>query len=225
MMLTARQRELLLYIERYAQEHGIPPSFDEMRTAMGLKSKSGIHRLVQALEERRFIRRLPNRARAIEILRQPAGSASSDSANDNGTERRAPRKQVAAAPLFHLPLVGRIAAGLPIEAIEEQEEISIPSDLVGSGDHYALKIAGDSMQEAGILDGDFVLIRRTSQAEEGEIVVALIDDENATLKYFHKENGTVCLKPANHSYTPQYYPVARVRIQGVLAGLLRRYSG
>ncbi len=217
-MLTRKQSELLIYIQARLAESGVSPSFEEMKEALALKSKSGVHRLISALEERGFIRRLPNRARALEILRMPdaqAGTAAS-------TRSPAPSLQ-AANDVIDLPLHGRIAAGQPIEALEGQTSLPVPAALLGPGEHYALEVAGDSMVDEGILDGDYALIRKTDMARDGEIVVALIDDNEATLKTYRKEGQMVRLDPANRRYDPQRYRPEQVRIQGRLAGLLRRY--
>jgi repressor LexA len=241
-MLTSKQHELLLFIHERLAETGVSPSFEEMKEALDLKSKSGVHRLIGALEERQFLRRLPNRARALEVMRlpneaAPKGRGPADSAPSSRTAAatisdiataRARRSQPAGvfsgdAPGMSVPLVGRIAAGLPIEAIEDHEQLAVPQALLGPGEHYALQVSGDSMIEAGIFDGDFALIRKADEAREGEIVVALIDNAEATLKYFHREKGMVRLDPANASYEPQRYLPSRVKIQGKLAGLLRRY--
>lgn len=219
-MLTAKQHELLLFIQSHLAETGISPSFDEMRDAIGLKSKSGVHRLIGALEEREFLRRLPNRARALEVLRMPEDAHRPISAEVSKISVRTNGK----AEVRHLPLVGKIAAGVPIEAIEDREELAVPANLLKSGEHYALQVAGDSMVDAGILDGDYALIRKTTEAQDGQIVVALIDNENATLKYLHWEKSKVRLDPANATYQSQYYAPKQVRIQGVLAGLLRQYT-
>ena len=219
-MLTRKQHELLHFIHDRLDETGISPSFEEMKEALTLKSKSGVHRLISALEERHFIRRLPNRARALEVLRMP------ETAKDAKTVAPAASKIVLPAPandVVEVPLHGRIAAGMPIEAIEGQSSLSVPAALLGPGEHYALEVAGDSMVEAGILDGDFALVRRTEVAREGEIVVALIDDAEATLKYFRKEGTMIRLDPANRAYQAQRYRPGQVRVQGKLAGLLRRY--
>lgn len=221
-MLTAKQHELLLFINGRLQETGVSPSFEEMKLALGLKSKSGVHRLIGALEERRFLRRLPNRARALEVLRLPEDAdVSTPAIARPGTNRKAPSAALPGA--FTVPLVGRIAAGLPIEAIEQPEALAVPAALLGPGEHYALQVVGDSMVEAGILDGDFALIRKADEAADGDIIVALIDDSDATLKYFHRDHGMVRLDPANPAYRPQTYAPGRVRVQGRLAGLLRRY--
>ncbi len=192
-----------------------------MKEALDLKSKSGVHRLISALEEREFIRRLPNRARALEVLRMPDRPvAKKPVARPAVAPRPAPQP---ANDVIELPLHGRIAAGVPIEAIEGQATLPVPAALLGAGDHYALEVAGDSMVEAGILDGDYALVRRTETARDGEIVVALIEDSEATLKYFRREGAMIRLDPANRSYDPQRYRPEQVRVQGKLAGLLRRY--
>ncbi len=220
-MLTAKQRELLHYIHTRLGETGVSPSFDEMREALDLKSKSGVHRLISALEERQFIRRLPNRARALEVLRVPDGAA--PAGDSRPAVAQAPVIRTPANDTVEIPLHGRIAAGTPIEALQGTEAFAVPAALLGPGEHYALEVAGDSMVEEGILDGDYALIRKVDAAREGEIVVALIDDEEATLKTFHREGGMIRLDPANRSYEAQRYPENRVKIQGRLAGLIRRY--
>lgn len=234
-MLTAKQHELIRFIQARLEETGISPSFEEMKEALDLKSKSGVHRLISALEERGFIRRLPNRARALEVLKTPeeavssprarnAASASMPSAaNDLVGAATAARAPEPANDVLEIPLHGRIAAGAPIEAIEGQSSLPVPAALLGPGDHYALEVSGDSMIEAGIFDGDYALIRRTDTARDGEIVVALVDNEEATLKFLRRENGRVRLDPANASYEAQIYSPAQVQVQGKLAGLLRRY--
>lgn len=228
-MLTAKQHELIRFIQQRLEETGISPSFEEMKEALDLKSKSGVHRLISALEERGFLRRLPNRARALEVLKGPedavASSRAARPANDAAPIGRAMPK---AAPqpandVIELPLHGRIAAGAPIEALEGQSTLPVPAALLGPGDHYALEVSGDSMVEAGIFDGDYALVRRTDSARDGEIVVALVDNEEATLKYLRRENGMIRLDPANGAYDPQIYAPNRVAVQGKLAGLLRRY--
>jgi len=218
-MLTAKQRELLLFIDNRLKEAGISPSFDEMREALDLKSKSGVHRLISALEERGFIRRLPNRARALEVVKLPE-------TRPTAAATVTPIRPVAAAPAndtMELILAGRIAAGTPIEALQGTETFAVPAALLGAGEHYALEVSGDSMVDEGILDGDFALIRKVDTAHEGEIVVALIDNEEATLKTFRREGGMIRLDPANRNYEPQRYDPRRVQIQGRLAGLIRRY--
>ncbi|MGA1808271.1 MULTISPECIES: transcriptional repressor LexA [Sphingobium] len=225
-MLTPKQQELLSFIQTRLEEGGVSPSFEEMKDALDLRSKSGIHRLINALEERGFIRRLPNRARALEVLKLP--DAMHRAPAPAVTVPKAPAPAVllptAANDVIEIPLHGRIAAGVPIEAMESHTMLSVPAALLGSGDHYALEVSGDSMMEAGILDGDFALIQRTDVAREGQIVVALIDDAEATLKYFRREGSRVRLDPANAAYEPQIYDPRQVRIQGKLAGLLRRYN-
>ena len=219
-MLTAKQRELLLFIDTRLSESGISPSFDEMREALDLKSKSGVHRLISALEERKFIRRLPNRARALEVLKIPEANAAIASAPVAAPRTAAP---LPANDTIEIPLHGRIAAGTPIEALQGTEGFAVPAALLGPGEHYALEVSGDSMVEEGILDGDFALIRKVDTARDGEIVVALIDDSEATLKTFRHEGSMIRLDPANRRYEPQRYRPEQVRIQGRLAGLIRRY--
>lgn len=220
-MLTRKQHELICFISDRLVETGVSPSFEEMKEALDLKSKSGVHRLISALEERGFIRRLPNRARALEVLRVP------DRVEAKPAKITAPAiaKQIplAANDVLEIPLHGRIAAGMPIEALEGQSMLSVPAALLGSGEHYALEVSGDSMVEAGILDGDYALIRRTDTARDGEIVVALVDESEATLKYFRREGAMIRLDPANRAYDPQRYSPDQIRVQGRLAGLLRRY--
>nr|WP_295371548.1 transcriptional repressor LexA [uncultured Sphingosinicella sp.] len=221
-MLTRKQHELLSFINERLGETGVSPSFEEMKEALDLKSKSGVHRLISALEERGFIRRLPNRARALEVLKMPEKAG-----GGNVVPLRAP----AASPLVaansndivELPLHGRIAAGTPIEALQGTESLAVPAALLGPGEHYALEVAGDSMVEEGILDGDYALIRKTDTARDGEIVVALINNEEATLKTFRREGQMIRLDPANRRYDPQRYRPEQVVIQGKLSGLLRRY--
>jgi repressor LexA len=226
-MLTAKQHELIRFIQQRLEETGISPSFEEMKEALDLKSKSGVHRLISALEERGFIRRLPNRARALEVIKQPEDSTPAGkvrAANDVISRATAPAPAPEAAnDVIEVPLHGRIAAGAPIEALEGQSSLPVPAALLGPGEHYALEVSGDSMIEAGIFDGDFALVRRTDTARDGEIVVALVRNEEATLKYLHRENGKVRLDPANGSYDPQVYSPHEVVVQGKLAGLLRRY--
>ena len=224
-MLTAKQHELIRFIQQKLEETGISPSFEEMKEALDLKSKSGVHRLISALEERGFIRRLPNRARALEVIRQPENvAAPRPTKADNVVELRRPSPAPQPAnDVIEIPLHGRIAAGVPIEAIEGQTSLPVPAALLGPGEHYALEVSGDSMIEAGIFDGDFALVKRTDVARDGEIVVALVRDEEATLKYLRRENGMIRLDPANGSYEPQIYRPNEVRVQGKLAGLLRRY--
>ena len=245
-MLTKKQHELLTFISAKLQETGFSPSFEEMKEALNLKSKSGIHRLITALEERGFIRRLPHRARALEVLRLPdSGPVSQSGRGDSrvieGNFGRAPAAasrrhltEVEAAPLsgaansdggmVELPLYGRIAAGTPIEALADQTNtVQLPATLIGAGEHYALEIAGDSMIDAGIFDGDTAIIQRTSNAQNGEIVVALVDREEATLKRLRRKGNSVALEPANARYETRIFGPDRVQIQGRLVGLFRKY--
>ena len=215
-MLTAKQRELLIFIDERLKQDGVSPSFDEMREALDLKSKSGVHRLISALEERGFIRRLPNRARALEVVKLP------ETRGATVTPIR-PVAPAAANDTMEIPLHGKIAAGTPVEALQGTESFAVPAALLGPGEHYALEVSGDSMVDEGILDGDFALIRKVDTARDGEIVVALIDSEEATLKTYHREGRTVRLDPANGRYESQRYDESRVQIQGRLAGLVRRY--
>lgn len=224
-MLTAKQHELLHFIQQRLDTSGISPSFEEMKEALGLKSKSGIHRLISALEERGFLRRLPNRARALEVLKVPE-AAKAPVRNDNVVPLRKPApalKPIAANDIIEVPLHGKIAAGVPIEAFEDHNQLAVPAALLGAGEHYALEVSGDSMVEAGIFDGDYALIQKASTAREGDIVVALVDGQDATLKYFRREGKMVRLDPANSAYEPQRYEAERVIVQGRLSGLLRRY--
>jgi repressor LexA len=244
-MLTKKQHELLLFIHRHLQKNGVSPSFDEMKEALALKSKSGIHRLITGLEERGFIRRLPHRARAVEVMRLPndMDSVSAASANEDNQVLAVPRTGFAPKVIrggfsssipgaqasgdteaLQLPLYGRIAAGTPIEALRDfSNYVDVPAALMGTGEHYALEVDGDSMVEAGILDGDTVVIERCDTAENGTIVVALIDNEEATLKRLRRKGGAVALEPANKNYETRIFPPERVAIQGRLVGLLRRY--
>ena len=226
-MLTRKQHELIRFIQVRLEETGVSPSFEEMKEALDLKSKSGVHRLISALEERGFIRRLPNRARALEVLKQPEDVSSKAPAKsaDNvvALKRPEPVRPSPANDVIEIPLHGRIAAGVPIEAMETARMLPVPAALLGAGEHYALEVSGDSMIEAGIFDGDYALIRRTDVARDGEIIVALVRGEDATLKYLHRENGRVRLDPANAAYEPQIYDPREVVVQGKLAGLLRRY--
>lgn len=229
-MLTRKQHELIRFIQTRLEESGVSPSFEEMKEALDLKSKSGVHRLISALEERGFIRRLPNRARALEVLRQPedvspapAPRGASSNAATAAVVRPPEVRPSPANDVIEIPLHGRIAAGVPIEAMETAAMLPVPAALLGSGDHYALEVSGDSMIDAGILDGDYALIRRTDTARDGEIVVALVRGEEATLKYLRRDNGRIRLDPANAAYEPQIYDPREVVVQGKLAGLLRRY--
>ena len=217
-MLTAKQHQLLTFIQSRLEEGGISPSFEEMKDALDLKSKSGVHRLISALEERGFIRRLPNRARALEVTRLADGMILPARRDAAPKTPPAPANDV-----VEIPLHGRIAAGQPIEAMEDAATLPVPAALLGSGEHYALEVSGDSMVEAGILDGDYALVKKSEEAREGQIVVALIDDHEATLKYYRREGAMVRLDPANRDYPPQRYRPGQVRVQGTLSGLLRRY--
>jgi repressor LexA len=211
-MLTLKQSELLTFLTSHMQSHDVPPSFDEMREALGLASKSGIHRLVSGLEERGYIRRLANRARAIQILRPATlGKAAAKAVN-------------ASVESVTLPLLGRIAAGTPIDALSDPTtHLEVPASMIGNGEHFALEIVGDSMTGAGILEGDTVLIQRSNTAQHGEIVVALINNQEATLKTFLKEPGRVGLEAANPEYETRYFSTNEVEVQGKLAGLIRNY--
>ena len=214
-MLTAKQKQLLDFLKTYQEANEHAPSFDEMKDAIGLKSKSGIHRLVSALEERGHIRRLANRARAIEIL-----SDSPTATMDNVIQA-----DFSNSGSTTLPLLGQIAAGTPIEALSDQSRfLDVPASMIGGGEHFALEIVGDSMVEAGIHDGDTVVIKKTDVANHGDIVVALIEEHEATLKTLRKESGRIGLEPANRHYQTRYFSSDAVRIQGKLAGLIRRYG-
>ena len=229
-MLTRKQFELLRFIHERLKESGVPPSFDEMKDALDLRSKSGIHRLITALEERGFIRRLPNRARALEVIKLPESVASSGrrgftpsviEGNLGRVRTDSPEDSGRPVPV---PVMGRIAAGTPIEAIQTRSHvINMPPDLLSSGEHFALEVRGDSMVEAGILDGDTAIIKRTEAADTGDIVVALIDEEEATLKRFRRRGASIALEPANPSYEVRILPPNRVKIQGKLIGLFRKY--
>jgi len=236
-MLTQKQHELLCFIDDRLKETGVSPSFEEMKDALNLKSKSGIHRLISALEEREFIRRLPNRARALEVVKLPEGGvATVETSNVVSMAQSAPQENkpggnvgstipvAANDEVMSIPLHGKIAAGAPIEAIEGQSELSVPAALLGPGNHYALEVSGDSMIEAGILDGDYALIEKCNTARDGEIVVALVRNEEATLKTLRRKDGKVELEPANAYYETQVYGPNEVEIQGKMAGLLRRYN-
>jgi len=252
-MLTRKQHELLMFIHERMKESGIPPSFDEMKEALDLASKSGIHRLITALEERGFIRRLPNRARALEVIRLPEsmspaprrfspsvieGSLGKNLAGagprtaKNGLSASGPAGSTGLAAsndddnpsAISIPVMGRIAAGVPIDAIQHKtHSISVPPDMISAGEHYALEVKGDSMIEAGIFDGDTVIIRNTSTANPGEIVVALVDEEEATLKRFRRKGASIALEAANPAYETRIFPPDRVKVQGRLVGLIRRY--
>lgn len=216
-MLTRKQKELLLLIHDRMQQGDVAPSFDEMREALGLKSKSGIHRLITALVERGYLERLPHRARALEVKKLPEGYA-----GESGSP--VPSASVAASAMETIPLYGRIAAGSPIEAIrDESGSVDIPPTLIGRGDHYALEIDGDSMINAGINDGDTVIIKRTEQANDGDIVVALVEGEEVTLKRLKRSKGKIVLVPENDDHDEQIYELDQVQIQGKLASLIRTY--
>lgn len=221
-MLTRRQVELLHYIETYLQKHGFCPSYDEMREAIGLHSKSGIHRLVAALEERKFIRRLPHRARAIELVRLPPAKEISTA---NVTKSAQAKTSILMGEDgFSIPYHGKIAAGTPIEALrDEQDRMMVPPQFVGAGEFYALRVEGLSMIEDGIMDGDIVVIKATEHAENGQIVVALVDESEVTLKHLRRRGTMVALEPANKDYETQIFSQERVKIQGVLVGLMRQY--
>ncbi|HEX4410582.1 MAG TPA: transcriptional repressor LexA [Xanthobacteraceae bacterium] len=234
-MLTRKQAELLRFIHERLKEAGVPPSFDEMKDALDLRSKSGIHRLITALEERGFIRRLPNRARAIEVIKLPESVAHGVGARARGFTpsviegnlgrvRAAVSSEDEVGRPIAVPVMGRIAAGTPIEAIQTRSHtISMPPDMLSTGEHFALEVRGDSMIEAGILDGDMALIKRVDAADTGDIVVALIDDDEATLKRFRRRGASIALEPANTAYEVRILPPNRVRIQGKLVGLFRKY--
>lgn len=238
-MLTRKQHDLLLFIHDRLKETGIPPSFDEMKDALDLASKSGIHRLITALVERGFIRRLPNRARALEVIRLPDSIAPGLNAQKKfspsviegslGRPRPQPKPSNTAndddhVPSVSVPVMGRIAAGVPISAIQNQTHtINLPPDMIAGGEHYALEVKGDSMIEAGIFDGDTVVIKRGDTANPGEIIVALVDDEEATLKRFRRKGASIALEAANPAYETRIFGPDRVRVQGKLVGLIRRY--
>ena len=235
-MLTQKQKELLLYIHERMQAEGVPPSFDEMKDALDLKSKSGIHRLITALVERGFIRRLPHRARAIEVIKLPENSGS-EAAKRSGfqptvIEGSRPKSANLTIPPAHVidahtvsvPIMGRIAAGVPISAIQEHTgDIACPPDLLTKGEHFALEVKGDSMIEAGIHDGDTVIVRRCETAENGDIVVAVVEKEEATLKRLRKKGSTIALEAANPNFKTRIFGPDQVDIQGRLVGLIRRY--
>jgi repressor LexA len=241
-MLTRKQHELLMFIDGHLKSTGFSPSFEEMKEALGLKSKSGIHRLISALEERGFLRRRHHRARALEVARLPedmtvraeaAGVQQDLAASGNFAPNvirgdftgRLPGVRAAnEAPAVQLPLYGRIAAGLPIEALRDQgAQIEVPMAFLGNGEHYALEVAGDSMVDAGILDGDTVIVRKGDTAETGQIVVALVDDAEVTLKRLRRRGNSIALEPANSRHETRILPAERVKVQGRLVGLLRRY--
>ena len=226
-MLTKKQNELLIYINQNLRETGIAPSYEEMKDALDLRSKSGIHRLIKALEERGFIRRLPHRARAIEVTKLPAASSPDNKGNFSPRLVKG-NKEITSNDIFEetyeLKMMGKIAAGTPIAAIEyEKNKISVPNHMIGSGEHYALQIEGESMIGAGILDGDTAIIKKADDAYSGQIIVALIDGEEATLKRLRKKGETIALEPANSSYETKIYGPDRVQVQGTLVGILRSY--
>ena len=230
-MLTKKQHQLLVYVHDYQNRSGVSPSFDEMKDALGLKSKSGIHRLITGLEERGFIQRLPHRARALEVLRLPenlparrAGGFDPKVIKGDFKAATAGTTAVPDSESMQLPLYGKIAAGTPIEALRDYSSfVDVPTHLLGRGEHYALEVEGDSMVDAGILDGDTVLIERGEAAENGAIVVALVDEEEATLKRLRRNGKSIALEPANPSYETRIFPAERVKVQGRLVGLLSRY--
>lgn len=226
-MLTKKQHELLMFIHERIQETGVSPSFDEMKEALDLASKSGIHRLITALEERGFIRRLAHRARALEVTRMPDEATPLRGRGvfrPEVVEGGLPAKAEAANDTREIPLLGKIAAGTPIAAIQhERERYPVPESMLGSGDHYMLEIEGDSMIEAGILNGDLVVIKRVDSAASGEIVVALVEGEEATLKRLRKKGGSIALEPANRAYETRIFGPDQVEVQGKLVGLIRRY--
>ena len=229
-MLTKKQHQLLMFIHERMQSDGVAPSFDEMKAALDLKSKSGIHRLITALEERGFLRRLPHRARALEVMKLPENAAPAEATSTPSnviSGKFRPAEGVAANDTdqtVDLPLYGKIAAGMPIEALRDPSEyVGVPPGLLGSGDHYALTIEGDSMIDAGILDGDTVIIQHADRADNGSIVVALVDNEEATLKRLRRKGESIALEPANPDYETRIFGPDRVKVQGKLIGLLRRY--
>lgn len=236
-MLTRKQHDLLMFIHERMKESGIPPSFDEMKEALDLKSKSGIHRLITALEERGFIRRLPNRARALEVVKLPDSmnpslggrKARFEPSVIEGNLGKVPPRPITAADndaghAVAIPVMGRIAAGVPIEAIQTHSHtISVPPEMLGGGEHFALEVRGDSMVDAGIFDGDTVLIKKQDTAGNGEIIVALVDDEEATLKRLRRKGETIALEAANPAYETRIFRPDRVKVQGRLVGLMRRY--
>lgn len=223
-MLTSKQKELLLYIHERIKETGVSPSFDEMKEALDLASKSGIHRLITALEERGFLRRLAHRARALEVLKLPESAAPAAPSKGRGGFRPAVVGEGHAAN-DSVPILGKIAAGVPIEAVQNEiGRIAVPADMVGDGEHFALEVRGDSMIGAGILDGDVVVLKRAESAESGDIVVALIDAEEATLKRLRKRGNSIALEAANPAYETRIFGPDRVRIQGKLVAMMRRYS-
>jgi repressor LexA len=231
-MLTPKQKELLLFIHERLKEVGVPPSYDEMKDALDLRSKSGIHRLITALEERGFIRRLPHRARALEILKLPETMPSADTLRFSPLVIEGSRYKgfsdsavdIDHASTTSVPMMGRIAAGVPRSAIEHRSySIDVPDSFLASGEHFALEVKGDSMIDAGIFDGDAVIIKKTDTASNGDIIVALIDEEEATLKRFRRKSQSIALEAANPAYETRIFGPDRIRIQGKLVSLLRRY--
>jgi repressor LexA len=236
-MLTRKQHELIVYINEYLAKSGVSPSFDEMKDALDLKSKSGIHRLITGLEERGFLRRLPHRARALEVLRMPETAAVGVTARDParnkkfspnvipGDFRKGLSGRMVSAPKrsVELPLYGKIAAGTPIEALRDTQTIEVPPGLLGRGEHYALEVEGDSMQDAGIVDGDTVIIEKSESAENGSIIVALVEENEVTLKRLRRRGNSIALEPANKKYETRIFRPDQVKIQGRLVGLLRRF--
>lgn len=226
-MLTAKQRQLLLFIDDRLNNGGVSPSFDEMKDALGLKSKSGVHRLISALEERGFIKRMANRARALEVLKLPDGlvpAASGEAAAADNVIAGAFGKTSTAADVLEIPMHGKIAAGTPIEALENVDShVPVPASMVGRGNCYALEISGDSMIDLGIMDGDTVVIESGQTARDGEVVVALVDREEATLKTLRRDGANIQLVPANPDHVTQSYEAGRVQVQGRLVGLVRHY--
>jgi repressor LexA len=233
-MLTTKQKELLMFIHERLKETGVPPSFDEMKEALDLKSKSGIHRLITALEERGFVRRLPHRARALEVLKLPDSATPAAPPRGRTAFRPSvvPQERAAAgaamagaAGAYDIPILGRIAAGAPIEALQNEiGRVSAPPEFVAGGDHFALEVRGDSMIQAGILEGDVVILKRSDVADSGDIVVALIDEEEATLKRLRRRGQSIALEAANPAYETRIFGPDRVRIQGKLVALIRRYN-
>ncbi|MBO6917606.1 MAG: transcriptional repressor LexA [Rhizobiaceae bacterium] len=237
-MLTRKQQELLFFIHERMKETGIPPSFDEMKDALDLASKSGIHRLITALEERGFIKRLPNRARALEVIKLPESYQATTppprgfnpSVIEGSKDKVEPIRSKPSEPVeengsLRVPVMGRIAAGVPISAIQHTtHNINVPTDMLSSGDHYALEVKGDSMIDAGIFDGDTVVIKDANNANPGDIVVALVDDEEATLKRFRRKGASIALEAANPAYETRIFGPDRVKVQGKLVGLIRRYN-
>jgi repressor LexA len=228
-MLTRKQHELLMFIHERIKETGVSPSFDEMKDALNLASKSGIHRLITALEERGFLRRLPHRARALEVVKLPQQATAAAPPRGRGAFKPQLVEAAASAPVAandvrELPILGRIAAGTPIEAIQhERDRLQVPETILGAGEHYVLEISGDSMINAGILDGDYVVIRKTDTANSGDIVVALVKGEEATLKRLRRKGASIALEAANPAYETRIYGPDQVAVQGRLVGLIRRY--